>query len=81
MSFTKDSCGSQPCESESRSVLSGSLRSHRLHIVRGSLQARVLEREAFPSPGDLPNRGIEPGTPAVQVDSLPAELPGKPSQP
>ena len=28
----------------------------------------------FPSPGDLPNPGIEPGTPALQADSLPTEL-------
>ena len=32
----------------------------------------------FPSPVDLPNPGIKPGSPALQVDSLPAELPGKP---
>ena len=32
----------------------------------------------FPSPGDLPNPGIEPGSPALQADSLPTELPGKP---
>ena len=32
----------------------------------------------FLSPGDLPNPRIEPRSPAVQVDSLPAELPGKP---
>ena len=32
----------------------------------------------MPSPADLPNSGIEPGSPALQVDSLPAELPGKP---
>ena len=32
----------------------------------------------IPSPWDLPISGIEPGTPALQVDSLPAELPGKP---
>ena len=31
----------------------------------------------FPSPGDLPNPGIEPGSPALQPDSLPAELQGK----
>ena len=31
----------------------------------------------FPSPGDLPNPGIEPGSPALQADSLPTELPGK----
>ena len=29
----------------------------------------------FPSPGDLPNPGIEPGSPASQADSLPTELP------
>ena len=30
------------------------------------------------SPGDLPNPGIEPRSPTLQVDSLPAEPPGKP---
>ena len=29
-----------------------------------------------PSPGDLPNPGIEPGSPTLQVDSLPSESPG-----
>ena len=29
----------------------------------------------FPSPGDLPDPGIEPGSPALQADSLPSELP------
>ena len=28
----------------------------------------------FPSPGDLPNPGTEPGSPALQADSLPFEL-------
>ena len=28
----------------------------------------------FPSPGDLPDPGIEPGSPALQAVSLPAEL-------
>ena len=32
----------------------------------------------FPSPGDLPNPGIEPGSPALQTDALPSEPPGKP---
>ena len=31
----------------------------------------------FPSPGDLPNTGIKPRSPALWVDSLPAESPGK----
>ena len=30
-----------------------------------------------PPPGDLPHPGIEPGSPALQVDSLPVALPGK----
>ena len=30
----------------------------------------------FPSPGDLPNSGIEPGSPALQADSLPSEPQG-----
>ena len=31
----------------------------------------------FPSPGDLPNPGIEPGSPALQADALSSEPPGK----
>ena len=32
----------------------------------------------FPSLGDLPNPGIEPGSPTLQADALPSEPPGKP---
>ena len=35
----------------------------------------------MPSPADLPNSGIEPGSPALQADSLPTELSGKPQNP
>ena len=31
----------------------------------------------FPSPGDLLDTGIEPGSPTLQADSLPSEPPGK----
>ena len=34
--------------------------------------------EPIPSPADFPNPGTEVGSPALQADSLPAELPGKP---
>ena len=34
--------------------------------------------QPIPSPGDLPDLGIEPGSPALPADSLPAEPPGKP---
>ena len=30
----------------------------------------------FPSPGDLPNPGIKPKSPALQADTLPSEPPG-----
>ena len=32
----------------------------------------------FPSPGYLPNPGIEPGSPALEADALTSEPPGKP---
>ena len=32
----------------------------------------------FPSPGDLPDPGMEPRSPALQADALPCEPPGKP---
>ena len=35
-------------------------------------------QQIFPSPGDLPNSGIEPRSLALQADSLQAEPPGKP---
>ena len=31
----------------------------------------------LPSPGDLPNPGVKPGSPALQADALPSEPPGK----
>ena len=34
--------------------------------------------QPFPSPGDLPNLGIDPRSPTLQADSLPAEPQGKP---
>ena len=46
--------------------------------VHGFLQARILEWIAIPFSRDLPNPGIEPGSPASQADSLPSELPEKP---
>ena len=45
----------------------------------GNLQAIILEWVAMPSSGDLPNPGIEPRSPTLQVESQPTEPPGKPS--
>ena len=104
------------CQSESRSVVSDSLRPHGLYSpwnspgqntgvgslsllhgifpTQGSNPSllhcrqilyqlshkgnpRILEWVAYPSPGDLPNPGIELGSPALQADSLPTEISGK----
>ena len=44
----------------------------------GILQARILAWVALSYSRDLPNPVMEPVSPALQVDSLPAELLGKP---
>ena len=44
--------------------------------VHGILQARYWNGLPFPSPGELPNPGIEPRPPAFQADSLPSDPPG-----
>ena len=47
-----------------------------------TIQSMVFSRpeywcgQLFPSPGNLPNPGIKPRSPALQVDSLPTELSG-----
>ena len=46
-------------------------------FVHGILQARILEWVAIPFSRDLPNPGIEPGSPALQAKSLLSELPEK----
>ena len=50
------------------------------YTVHGILQVRILEWVAFPSPGDLPNPGIEHKSPESWADFffLPAEPPRKP---
>ena len=46
-------------------------------LSMGFSRQKYWNRLSFPSPGDLPNPGIEPRSPALQADSLPSELPGK----
>ena len=44
----------------------------------GGFPGGLVVKKPFPSPADLPDPGIEPGSPELQEDSLPAELPGEP---
>ena len=46
--------------------------------VHEIFQARIVEGLPFPSPGDLPNPGIELGSLALQANSLLTELQGNP---
>ena len=59
--------------SESRSVVSDSL----WNSMKFS-RPEYWNGLPFSSPGDLPNPGIKPRSPTLQVDSLPSEPPGKP---
>ena len=47
--------------------------------LHGISQAKILEGVAISFSGDLPNPGIEPGSPALQADTLNSEPPGKPN--
>ena len=47
-------------------------------LSMGFSRQEFLSGLPFPSPEKLPNPGIKPGFPALQADSLPTELQGKP---
>ena len=59
-------------------VATNCIRLFKLYQLSHQGSPRILERVAYPFSSDLPDQGIEPGSPALQVDSLPAELPGSP---
>ena len=66
-------------ESDSPSIVSGSLRPHGLYSPWNSPgQNTGVGSLSLTFPGDLPNRGMEPRSPALQADSLPDEPQGKP---
>ena len=51
-------------------------------LSRGFLRQECLSDLPCPAPGDLPDLGVKPespASPALQADSLPAEPPGNPS--
>ena len=51
---------------------------HQAPLSMGFLRQEFLIGLPLPSPGDLPYPGIEPRSPALHVDSLLSEPPGKP---
>ena len=70
-------------ESISHSVMSNSYVTP-WTVAHQASQSMEFSRQEYwsglpcPSPGDLPNPGIKPRSPALQVDSLLSEPPGKP---
>ena len=47
---------------------------HQTPLSTGFSRQEYWSGLLFPSPGDLPNLGIEPRSPALQKDSLPSEI-------
>ena len=53
--------------------------SHQAPLSMGFSRQEYWSGLPFPSPGDLHDPGIKPGSPALQADSLPSKPPGKQS--
>ena len=68
----------------SPSFVSDSLQPHGLYVAHQAPLSTTLSRQEYwsllpyPPPGDLPNPGMEPRSPALEPDSLLFEPPGKP---
>ena len=82
VSRRKHSCF--PCESEVKSLSHVRLYATPWTVAYQAPPSMEFSRQEywsglpFPSPGDLPDPGIEPGSPTLQADALPSEPPGKP---
>ena len=50
---------------------------HQAPLFMGFSRQKYWSGLPFPSPGDLPNAGIEPGSPALEADALTSEPPGR----
>ena len=53
--------------------------SHQVPLSMGFSRQDYWNGLRLPSPGDLPNPGIKPWSPALQANSLPTEISGKPN--
>ena len=51
---------------------------HQAPLSMGFSRQEYWSGLPFPSPGDLPDPGIEPGSPSLEADALTSEPPGKP---
>ena len=51
---------------------------HQALLSMGFSRQKYWSGLPFPSPGDVPDLGIKPESPALQADPLPPDSPGKP---
>ena len=78
-----ETCGLQPTRLLHPQDFPGKSPGVGCHFLLQWIQSMEFSRpeywrgQPFPSPGDLPNPGIEPRSLALQADSLPAEPPGQ----
>ena len=56
------------------SVVSNSLKPHGVPLSMGFSEQEYWSGLPFPTPGDLPDPGIEARSPALRTDALPTEL-------
>ena len=66
------------CSVVSDSLQPQGLSSHQAPLSMGLPRQEYWSGLPFPFPGDLPDPGMEPGSPALQVDCLPSEPSGQP---
>ena len=87
INFPKQNQGKMKwCNSESESEVAQCVRlfatlctvAYQASLSMGFSRQEYWSGLPFPSPGDLPNPGIEPGSPASEADALTSEPPGKP---
>ena len=68
---------------EKKMITHSSILAWKERLEPGRLQSMGFSRQEcwsglpFPSPEDLPEPGIEPGSPMLQADALPSESPGR----
>ena len=71
----------------SPSFVSDSLQPHGLYVAHQAPLSTTLSRQEYgsllpyPPPGDLPNPGMEPRSPALEAGALTSEPPGEPGKP
>ena len=72
------SCNVQICSVMSGLFVTPCTAARQAPLSRGFSRQEDWSGVPCPSPGHLPDSGMEPGSPALQEDSLPSEPPGKP---